>query len=138
MPQTHEVEGPAQTMEDMRDLTPTERKALEFRIASAGFVVRGSRLTKFVKGRRKQHYRYFKVLGTSGKIKWDSGSGKLKRAEAMVPPDFLKEQKLGQDELSRCFRIALENRDLLLMAPTVVEKQAWVAGVNAIILGLSE
>ena len=30
----------------MRDLTVTERKALEFRISSASFVVRGARLTR--------------------------------------------------------------------------------------------
>ena len=35
-------------------------------------------------------------------------------------------------------QIQLEHRSLLLMAPTLVEKQAWVAGVNAIVLGLSE
>eukprot|EP00966_Prymnesium_polylepis_P204737 4742892-Prymnesium_polylepis.1 len=33
--------------------------------------------------------RYFKVLGTSGKVKWDSGTGKLVRAAPMVPPEQL-------------------------------------------------
>lgn len=121
----------------MNDLTESERKALEFRISSASFVVRGAKLTKFVAHRRKQHIRHFKVLGTSGKLKWDSGVGKLQRAESMVTPDALKIQKLSSDELSRCFMIVLDSRILLLMSPTVIEKQAWVAGVNAIMLGLS-
>mmetsp|Transcript_2907 Transcript_2907/g.7247 ORF Transcript_2907/g.7247 Transcript_2907/m.7247 type:complete len:642 (+) Transcript_2907:63-1988(+) len=135
---TGRTEAELRPSEDTHDLTESEKKALEFRVASASFVVRGSRLTKFVNGKRKAHARYFKVLGTSGMIKWDSGTGKIKRAEPMVPGEMLKAHKLGQDEISRCFLIKLEHRDLLLMAPTIFDKQAWVAGVNATMLGLTE
>jgi len=119
-------------------MSGVQQVAFEARINAAGAVVKGATLTKFVLGRRKQHSRFFQVQGTGmhANVVWAGHKGRLLKAQASSPVGLQREQRLNDDELSRCFTIILEGKVLALMASTRTEKQIWVDGINAVAAGL--
>jgi len=85
------------------------------------------------------------MKGTSGTLSWGSKYGTARRADAMPRSldgvgtiELAKEQRLSKDELSRCFQVVLIDKQLILMAANLNDKQLWVAGINAVIRGLFE
>jgi len=140
---SEEDERPRLASLAMNALTPTELAALDFRVRAAMHVVKGSSLTKFIMGRSKRHKRMFRVLGSSGTLTWGSHAGVILRAEHTPFPGerdgfsrLQREHKLEDEEKCRCFQVVLHERDLFLMAPSLEEKQMWVAGINALLSGL--
>ena len=65
-----------------------------------------------------------------------SHKGRVRYAEDKVAPGLQREQRLNEEELTRCFQVILEAKPLALMAPSRQDKLVWVAGLNAIATGL--
>lgn len=108
------------------------------------FAAHGAHCIKFVHQRpAARHRRFFRALGSSGTLTWGSRMGQLVQAESTPYPEerdgfarLQREHALPAEECAKCFQLVLVERNLLLMAPTVEEKQLWVAGINALLSGL--
>ena len=122
-----------------RGMSGAEQQSLEEKIIAAAMCVKGAALTKFVIGRRKRHERHVRVtgVGKSAMLKWgDNNSGRLLRAEESLTLGQRREQRLSDEEFSRCFQVVLDGKVVALMAETRNDKLKWVAGLNAIVAGL--
>ena len=117
-----------------RGMAPAEQQQMEGRLNAAANVCKGGTLTKFVIGRRRRHDRFFRVEGTGTlcRLVWSGNAHRVVRADALPGPGLQREQRLSDDELSRCFQLLLDGKIVALMAASRQEKQMWVDGINTV------
>ena len=117
-----------------RGMAPAEQQQMEGRLNAATNVCKGGTLVKFVIGRRRRHERFFHVEGTGMECRlvWSGNAHRIVRAAALPGPGLQHEQRLSNDELSRCFQLLLDGKIVALMAGSRQEKQMWVDGINTV------
>lgn len=123
----------------MQPLSAAERKILGFRLRAATFVVAGAWCTKLTLSPSVavRQRRFLKLLSTSGTVTWGSRhQGKLLRADSSCAQHVLLRHNLSDAERECCLQLVLQHRTLLLLAPTVEERNLWVDGCNALLSGL--
>lgn len=128
-----------------QSLSVPQQQETAFRLEAAAAAVRGAMLTKFVLGRRKRHPRFVRVVAPNqpcnptprAKLRWGSNEGIIARLDEVPPAGLQKEQRLGDDELARCFAVRMaDGKAVVLMAPSPRDKHAWLAGIHTVTHGL--